>query len=299
MPNSVLYSLPIGTIWWFSKRLISPALETLKFQATLSFELIVPSPVGTQPLLETRTVRSSHFDQLGSLLSNGPPSHPLRPSFRLSLCQNQLPEAFSSSLSQCILSSHQKHSTRPCTFFSDLFLNSPDTFILGDFNAHYPTWDTHISPDSAGNSLFNWISSSQLNILNDPDMHTLLHFSGSRSSSDVSLGPSHLAPSCEWRTLPGLEFDHFTIGINLQLAPICPTKLEPQPSISNPPPPIKETQDIHCVARSFLLLLNAAKASIPFRRLGRPPKAWWFVQADLAMRDSMEGMLRGSSLCIC
>jgi len=53
-----------------------------------------------------------------------------------------------------------------------------------------PPWDTHIFPDSAGNSLFSWISSSQLDILNDPDIHfhTLLHhFSGFRSSPDVSL----------------------------------------------------------------------------------------------------------------
>jgi len=36
-----------------------------------------------------------------------------------------------------------------------LLPDSSDSFILGDFNAHHPTWDTHNSPDSAGNSLFN------------------------------------------------------------------------------------------------------------------------------------------------
>jgi len=36
VPTSVPFFSPICTIWRFSKRLISPALGTLKFQATLS-----------------------------------------------------------------------------------------------------------------------------------------------------------------------------------------------------------------------------------------------------------------------
>ena len=40
--------------------------------------------------------------------------------------------------------------------------NSPDTCILGDFNAHHPTWDRLISPDPPGNDLFRWIISSGL-----------------------------------------------------------------------------------------------------------------------------------------
>jgi len=54
--NSDLFFPPIGKIRCFSRRLISTALETLKFQATPSSELIAPSPAGAQPLLETRVV---------------------------------------------------------------------------------------------------------------------------------------------------------------------------------------------------------------------------------------------------
>jgi len=80
------------------------------------------------------------------------------------------------------------------------------------------TWDFHISPDN-GNSLLNWISSSQLDTLNDSD--TLLHHSsGFRSSPDVSLAPAQLAPTCEWRTLPGLGSVHLPINITLQLSSI-------------------------------------------------------------------------------
>jgi len=50
----------------------------------------------------------------------------------------------------------------------------------------------------------------------------------------------------------------------------------------HPPPPIEEAPNIHCAARSFSsLLLNAAKASIPFGF----PKAWWSEEAELAVRD--------------
>jgi len=100
--NSVPLSLPIGTNWFFSKRLISPSLRTLKTQATLTSELIVPLPAGAQPLPETRMVGEFsrfHSDQLGPVLLNVSPPHPhsLRPGLRLSPRQNQLPKTIPSS----------------------------------------------------------------------------------------------------------------------------------------------------------------------------------------------------------
>ena len=44
--------------------------------------------------------------------------------------------------------------------------------------------------------------------------------------------------------------------------------------------------NIHQAARSFsLFLVAAAKASIPFGRLGRSPKAWWSQEAESAVRE--------------
>ena len=98
--------------------------------------------------------------------------------------------------------------SRTATFYPDSLPNSPDTFILRDFNAHHPTWDRLIPPNPLRNDLFRWITSSGLEILNDPESPTLLHHStGSRSSPDISLAPASLAPHCEWRTLPGLGSD--------------------------------------------------------------------------------------------
>ena len=102
--------------------------------------------------------------------------------------------------------------SRTRTFYPDILPNSPDTFIFGDFNAHHPTWDRLIPPNPLGNDLFCWITSSGLEILNDPASPTLLHHSTrSRSSPNISLAPASLAPHCEWCILPGLGSDHLPL----------------------------------------------------------------------------------------
>jgi len=54
----------------------------------------------------------------------------------------------------------------------------------------------------------------------------------------------------------------------------------------HPLPPIEEAQNIHCAAQSFSsLLLNEAKASILFGRLGHPPKTWWSEEEKSAVQD--------------
>ena len=118
------------------------------------------------------------------------------------LFSNHSPLQFLNLYSPPIRSTPSDSRTR--TFSPDILPNSPDTFILGDFNAHHPTWDRLIliPPNPSGNDLFRWITSSGLEILNDPTSPTLLHRStGSRSSPDISLAPASLACRCEWRTL--------------------------------------------------------------------------------------------------
>ena len=124
---------------------------------------------------------------------------------------------------------------------------------------------------------------------------TLLHHSiGSRSSPDISL-----APHCEWRTLPGLGSDHLPIEIVLPLSPVrhpstSPAKFNYKKAswdvyqsyiVEHLPSFDVDAVNIHQAARSFsLFLVEAAKASIPFDRLGRSPKAWWSQEAESAVR---------------
>ena len=191
--------------------------------------------------------------------------------------------------------------SRTRTFYPDILPNSPDTFILGDFNAHHPTWDRLIPPNPLGNDLFRWITSSGLEILNDPASPTLLHHStGSSSFPDISLAPASLAPHCEWRTLPGLGSDHLPIEIVLPLSPVRHPNTRPpkfnykktswdiyQSYIAEHLPSLDfDALNIHQAAHSFsLFLVEAAKASIPFGRLGRSPKAWWSQEAESAVQE--------------
>ena len=190
---------------------------------------------------------------------------------------------------------------RTRTFYPDILPNSPDTFIVGDFNAHHLTWDRLIPPNPCGNDLFRWITSSGLEILNDPASPMLLHHStGSRSSPDISLASASLAPHCEWRTLPGLGSDHLPIEIVLPLSPVHHPNTRPpkfnykkagwdvyQSYIAEHLPSLDvDAVNIHQAARFFsLLIVEAAKASIPFGRLGRFPKAWWSQEAESAVRE--------------
>ena len=143
------------------------------------------------------------------------------------LLSNHSPLQFLNLYSPPIRNSPSDSRTR--TFYPDILPNSPDTFILGDFNAHYPTWDRLIPPNPLGNDLFRWITSSGLEILNDPASPTLLHHStGSRSSPDILLAFASLAPHCEWRTLHGLGSDHLPIEIVLPLFPVRQPNTRPQ-----------------------------------------------------------------------
>ena len=115
----------------------------------------------------------------------------------------------------------------------------------------------------------------------------LHHSTGSRSSPDISLALASLAPHCEWRTLPDFGFDHLPIEIVLSLSPgRYPNNRPPKFNykkarwdvyhsyIADHLPSLDaDAVNIHQAARSFsLLLVEAAKASIPFGRLGRSPK---------------------------
>ena len=202
--------------------------------------------------------------------------------------------------------------SRTRTFYPDILPNSPETFILGDFNAHYPTWDRLIPPNPLGNDLFCWITSSGLEILNDPASPTLLHHStGSRSSPNILLAPASLAPHCEWRTLHGLGSDHLPIEIVLPFFPVRQPNTRPpkfnykktswdiyQSYIAEHLPSLDfDALNIHQAAHSSsLFLVEAAKASIPFGRLGRSPQSLVVPGSAICSSGTTEGPLCGTPI---
>ena len=100
--------------------------------------------------------------------------------------------------------------------FSPSILPSRNLFILGDFNCHHPLWDSRGTSDPRREKVFDWVISSDLLPLNDPDTPTFLH----RSSPDISFSPSSLAFSCSWEVLQDLGSDHLPILLSIPLSSV-------------------------------------------------------------------------------
>ena len=94
-------------------------------------------------------------------------------------------------------------------------LTTPDTVILGDFNAHYPSWYSR-STDTRGRKMADSINGSDYGILNWDIPRRVLP-NTEPSSPDVSLPSESLITSCSWQTLSTLSSYHLQILIRLQM----------------------------------------------------------------------------------
>ena len=189
---------------------------------------------------------------------------------------------------------------RTDSFSPSILPSSRNLFILGDFNCHHPLWHSKCTSDPCGEEVFDWVISSDLLPLNDPDTPTLLHRSfGSRSSPDISFTPSSLALSCSWEVLQDLGSDHLPILPSIPFSPVFRPNERP-PSfnfqkarwdgfasyIDSHCPSTQEYSSLSSAAALFTsLALNAAKSSIPFGRIKRHPKAWWSGEVESAVSE--------------
>ena len=198
--------------------------------------------------------------------------------------------------------------SRPKSISPFLLPSSPTTYIFGDFNSHHSSWDSHSPEDQSGKDLFDWLLSSDLLPLNNPEHHTLLHrATENRSSPDLSLVPARIASKCTWQTLPDLGSDHLPISITLPTSPLINSFHLP-PSFMSIYNKARWDDyityiDTHCFTPSnfttlsyseathtFTKLLNdAATSAIPFGSINRPAKAWWSVADAVAKRRKAFG----------
>ena len=191
---------------------------------------------------------------------------------------------------------------RTDSFSPSILPSSRNLFILGDFNCHHPLWDSRGTSDPRGEEVFDWVISSDLLPLNDPDTPTLLHrSSGSRSSPDISFAPSTLAFSCSWEVLQDLGSDHLPILLSIPLSPVFhPNERPPSFNFQKARwdgfasyfdshfPSAEEYSSLSLSSAAALftsLAMNAAKSSIPFGRIKRRPKAWWSAEVEEAIGE--------------
>ena len=194
---------------------------------------------------------------------------------------------------------------RTDSFSPSILPSSRNLFILWDFNCHHPLWDSNGTSDPRGEEVFDWVISSDLLPLNDPDTPTLLHrSSGRRSSPDIFFALSTLAFSSSWEVLQDLGSNHLPILLSIPLSPVFRPNERP-PSFN-----FQKARwngfasyfDSHCPSEkeysslSFLslssaaalytsLTLNAAKSSIPLGCIKRPPKAWWSAEVEKVVSE--------------
>ena len=121
---------------------------------------------------------------------------------------------------------------RTDSFSLSILPSSRNLFVLGDFNCHHPFWDSRGTSDLCGEEVFDWVISSDLLPINDPDTPTLLHHSfGSRSSPDISFSPSSLALSCSWEVLQDMGSDHLPTLLSIPLSLVFHPNERPLPTI--------------------------------------------------------------------
>ena len=183
---------------------------------------------------------------------------------------------------------------RTDSFSPSIFPSSRNLFILGDFNCHHPLWNSRGTSDPRREEVFDWV------IFSDPDTPTLLHCSsGSRSSPDFYFAPSSLALFCSWEVLQDLGSDHLPILLSNPLSPVfCPNERPPffnfqkarwddfASYIDFHCPSAEEYSSLSLSSAAALftsMTLNAAKSSIPFGRIKRPPKTWWSAEVESAV----------------
>ena len=94
------------------------------------------------------------------------------------------------------------------------FLNTDDTLILGDLNAHDALWHSPIS-DSRGSIISDEIGNSNFATINE-DSPTRLPSNGQPTSPDVTLASLSLLPYLSWTTQTELSSDHLPITISLE-----------------------------------------------------------------------------------
>ena len=102
---------------------------------------------------------------------------------------------------------------------TDVIPTSPNSLIVGDFNAHSHAWDVVQPEDERGNDVLDWIVSSELTILNDSNCATRFsRTTGGLSSPDLSLAGSSIAPKCVWTALDAIgNSDHLPLLTTIHL----------------------------------------------------------------------------------
>ena len=185
---------------------------------------------------------------------------------------------------------------RPDRFDPRLLPSGPRVLVVGDVNAHHPTWDRQKPGDALGDELDAWAQSARMVCINSGEATRVDHATADPSTPDVTFVSARLASRCEWRLLEDISSDHSPILTMCRLGhPVsdnhpartrwCEKKADwPRyaelirqglgrvEQCSTPLQALREFQS---------LLLKARDQCVP-RSRRRDPKPWWSDEAARA-----------------
>ena len=185
------------------------------------------------------------------------------------------------------------------SFSPSILPSSRNLFDLGDFNYHHFLWNSRGTFDPHRKEVFDWVISSDLlpsiTLTHLPFSIAPLAVAPPLKSPLLSLLLPFLAPGRFYRTwvLP--------ILLSIPLSPVFRPNERP-PSfnfqkarwdgfasyIDSHCPSAEEYSSLSLCSAAALftsLALNAAKSSIPFDRIKRPPEAWWSAEMESAISE--------------
>ena len=188
--------------------------------------------------------------------------------------------------------------------FSPFFSPPEFSSFWGTSIAITPSGTQELFPTPAGKKYSTGSSPLTSSPINDPD--TPPFYIALLLTSP--LPPSTLALSCSWEVLQDLGFDHLPILLSIPLSRVF-RPIERPPSfnfqkacwdgfasyIDTHCPSAEEYSSLSFAAALFTTLaLNAAKFSIPFGRIKRPPKAWWSAEVEQAVSERRKAYISAS-----
>jgi len=91
------------------------------------------------------------------------------------------------------------------------------SIVLGDFNTHHPWWDPLHDKSPAADDLVEWVTTSNLLLLNEPGTGTFYRpYMEIPTVIDLTLTTTNLVDKVQdWQTLPDIGSDHYGILFNI------------------------------------------------------------------------------------
>ena len=100
--------------------------------------------------------------------------------------------------------------------FTSLYVTSK-TIMIGDFNAHSPTWG-YKDTNAAGKETEDLLNTSILELIyNDTELSTYLHFNGAQTTPDLLLVSSNISASTKCIILDDLGSGHKPVIVKITL----------------------------------------------------------------------------------